>query len=150
MPIRSIATLALLCGFFPSGALAQSWRAQGEGSAVVAGSLIEGELAGLRFSCTPQGVETRLTHNGATFDRQREHSVVLSVDGAARVLSMRAVPGQAGDDFVRRDAAEAAVPLLRALAAGREVEVSAPSGRYSLPLAGSARALSALEAGCAL
>lgn len=131
-----------------SGAQAQGWRAEGEGSGIVAGTVVEGALAGLRLSCADGGIEIRLTHNGAAFERGREHTVIVTVDGVPHILAMQATSGTAGDDFLTAQGWNAAEPLLSALARGREVEVSGPSGRYRLPLSGSARSILALREGC--
>ena len=144
----------LACGFFLAAVLpaaAQEWTTRGAGEAFEAGSLVDGQMAGILMRCEPGGaVEIRLTHNGAVFDRAREHTIVLSVDGMATMLSARAVestrPGD--DDFVASGALSAIDAFLSALARGRSLEVSAPSGRYTLGLAGSSRAVAGLRERC--
>jgi hypothetical protein len=129
-------------------ALAQDWAFRaGQGAA---GSLAEGELAGVVLRCREGVQELHLTHNAAAFDHERTHTIVLSVDGTAFPFEARAQPSErtGDDDFVAMTDTAALAPLLAALAKGKAVEVSAPSGRYTLGLSGSSAALSAFARAC--
>ena len=149
---RSFIAVALPLLIAGSPALAQGWTSMAAADGVTqAGTLVDDALAGLRFECAAGGpVRTIVSHNGVRFDRARAHTVVLSVDGLATVLTMTARDSaRPGDDDLGRDDPGAAVrPLIDALASGSDLEVSAPSGRYRLSLSGSSRALSALRAAC--
>lgn len=144
-------TLATLLVTLSVTSASAEWATREGAGGFEAGTMIEGQMAGLVLRCAqPQGLELALTHNGAVFDRNREHTIVVSVDGTATLLSARAVEGQRNgdDDFVHRPARGALDPLLSSLARGRQVEISAPSGRYVLPLSGSSRAIAALRERC--
>ncbi len=127
------------------------WGTREGAGGVEAGTVIEGRLAGLLLRCGGAGgAALVLTHNGAVFDRDRDHTIVVSIDGTATLLSARAMAsGRFGDDdFVHHAAPGALEPLLSSLARGREVEISSPSGRYALALSGSSRAIAAFRQGC--
>lgn len=132
-------------------AAADGWTSRVEAERAVAGTTVGGELAGLRLECVPGGpVRTVLSHNGRRFERGREATVVLSVDGMAQILRMQpSDSARAGDDDLsRQDEPTAAAALADALAAGRTLEISGPAGRYAMSLSGSSRALTALRAAC--
>lgn len=133
------------------GPAAADWATRESGGRIEAGTRIDGAFAGLLLRCGGPGrVELLLTHNGAVFDAGRSHTIVVSVDGTASVLSARArASGRPGDDdFVHEATMADLEPLLLALARGRSVELSAPSGRYVLELAGSGRAIEAFRSRC--
>lgn len=148
------AGLALLCALFAglsasSEAKAQGWATRPD--APIAGTLIEGTFAGLRVECTGAGrVRIVVSHSGRRFDPGRAHTVVLSIDGAATILEMRAASsGRDGDDDLAHETdMRGAAPLLDALGAGRAVEISGPAGRYTLGLSGSSRALATVRTAC--
>ena len=149
---RSLQVAAVLCLALnaPVPAAAE-WATRETNGRLEAGTSVDGALAGLLLRCPAPGrMELVLTHNGAVFDRDLDHTIVISVDGTATLLTARAAQGErAGDDdFVYSGTTVDLDPLLVALARGRIVEISAPSGRYSLPLAGSSRAISAFRDGC--
>lgn len=144
----TLATLLIVLSAAPASA---EWATREGAGGFEAGTTIEGQMAGLVLRCAePQGMELALTHNGAVFDRNREHTIVVSVDGTATLLSAHAFPGAraADDDFVHWPARGGLDTLLSALARGRQVEISAPSGRYTLPLSGSSRAIAAFRERC--
>ena len=144
----SILVLAnLLAAFSPAAATAQEWRADG----ARAGFAVSGRLAGLVFECAPGGaLRTVVAGNGARFPEERDMTLVLSVDGVARLSSVRAEPDPSGGSrFVRLDPKAEIEPLLAALRRGRVLEVSSPAGTTTLPLKGSERALTQLLARCA-
>lgn len=152
-----------LCGLFllalgaaslagEGAAAAQEWRSAGTGAAVRAFYTQGGRPAGIEFACEAGGsIRTLVAGNGARFGGDRERTLVLSVDGVARVALVRAEPepNGGGSRFVRRDPAAALGPFLDQLAKGRELEVSAPAGALRLPLRGSGKAIAALRKGCA-
>ena len=154
-PHRLRACLALLL-FWGSGAeAAGSWIA-GRGNAAAgarsAGYGANGVFEGLWFSCEAAGpgvLRLIVAGPGWRFDHALDQTVVASVDGTAYLFSTRpeARP-EGGDRLVRAAPAAEFEPLIAALAKGRRVEISAPAGRYSLPLGGSGKALAALKAGC--
>lgn len=131
---------------FAQAALAQEWRAQGP----LAGFTLAGKPAGLVFECAPGGrLRTLVAGNGAGFPGDRDLTLVLSVDGTARLLPVRAEADPAGGSrFARSDSLAEAEPLLAALRRGRSLEVSSPAGRMVLPLRGSERALAQLLTRC--
>ncbi len=149
--MRRIAILvALLLAAGSAGA--QEWRSAGMGEGARAFFAQGGRAAGVEIACLPGGqLEVRAAGNGARFPRDRDVTVVLSVDGTAYAGSAR-VEDEArggGSRFVRTVAREEANALLAALRRGRSVEVSSPAGFIRLPLTGSGRALGALAPGCA-
>lgn len=144
--VRAFAALVILAA---GGTARAEWATREAAGGLEAGTLVDGRFAGLLLRCPAPGrLQIVLTHNGAAFDRAREHTLSLSVDGVATLLPARAVAGTDGDDFVHEGAPAALEPLTAALARGRDVEIAAPSGRYTLPLAGSSRALEAFAQAC--
>ncbi|WP_182084266.1 hypothetical protein [Aureimonas sp. ME7] len=144
-----IGILAAILGH--SVALAQEWRGAGSKESARAFYVQSGRPAGIQFECVDASrVRTVVAGNGARFSSDREATLVLSVDGTARVSSVRAEdePGGGGSRFVRIDRGADLAAFVASLKRGHKLEVSSPAGSMRLSLAGSSRALSTLEAGC--
>ena len=151
MRYRPISILAILMLVHASEASAQEWRAEGKGTGVRATFTQKGRPAGIQFACIGEGrVRTLVSGNGARFSEDRDLSLILSVDGLARIRSIRAErePNGTGSRFVRTDPVAALEDLFAALRKGKELELSSPAGHWRLPLKGSGNALGALLQQC--
>lgn len=149
LPVCFTALCALPFASAPSSA--QEWRSDGSGSAARAFYTQKGVPAGLQFECLAGNrVRTVVSGTGGRFAPGQEATLVLSVDGLARISRVTAQdePNGPGSRFVRTDAAADLLPLVADLKRGRVLEVSGPAGIVRLALKGSGKALSVLEGGC--
>lgn len=141
--------LGLALSGFPGGACAQQWGADADGAR--AGYKQNGRYAGLLLECGKEGgLRILASGNGANYPADRDMTVILSVDGFARRLTVRAEPEPAGGGsrFAATEPAGEAADLVAALRKGKVLEVSSPAGTIRLPLAGSGKALAALTQAC--
>ncbi|MBC8129114.1 MAG: hypothetical protein H7Y08_02185 [Rhizobiaceae bacterium] len=123
------------------------------GPAEKAGLLLETVYAVLYFSCQGNGRDNlSLIFTG--FDRNLAkdvlHTVAVSIDGTAFLFRTTAEVNEMDDDTSLSVSApfETFRPLIEAMKAGNEAELSSPEGRGTISLEGSGRALAELEAGC--
>ena len=156
MPMPSLPPLAL-AALLGAGvvmpASAAGWRSDASGAgARTAGYADGGGFETIWLSCagsSPGRLTLRFSGFAAGLPLDTAYTVVVSADGIAFLQETRPVPRTGGGHDLARTAAFADVqPLIDALKKGKTVEVSAPAGRTTLPLTGSGKALTALEAGC--
>ena len=143
--------IVCIIGFFTMGAAvpaeAAGWRFDGRQGAL---SFDEGDFRPSLRCVGSRRIAILVPGNGARFDPERSYTVSLSVDGLAFILSTAPAFGSgARTDFMAVAPMTAIEPLLAALAKGREVEVAGPTGRWRLPLSGSAAGVSRLRQACA-
>lgn len=130
-----------------SPARAQSWT----GSDGTAGFAIAGDYTGLSFRCGSDG-EVAMIFSGFPGGLQDGggYTVGVSVDGTAFLYEATARAGEADGTsiLVSRGAPAGLAELIAALRKGRSAEISAPAGRYTIPLTGSGKALESLLRTC--
>lgn len=150
---RLLVAALLTIGTVLPAAAASGWRAQpAAASARSAGYSTGTGFTAIWLSCEglPPG---RLSVNFSGFPAglplDAGYTVVVSANDIAFLQDTRPVARAGGSYDLARSASFADLaPMISALKKGRSVEVSAPAGRVTLPLTGSGKALSALEAGC--
>ena len=137
----ALAALLLACHVPPLRA--QTWA----GSASEAGLSVGGELTGVSFRCLGGG-RTRLIFSGFSSRLQpgTTYTVALTIDGTAYLYATKA--DDSGYALTVEDTASAYASLIEALRKGRSAEVSAPAGRYQVPLRGSGDALARFSRQC--
>lgn len=140
----TMAGAALLAA--PLSAAAQQWRSE-DGRA---GFVADGRFDGLWLGCEGEGVRLVFAAPGWDLDEGAGYTVVANVDGTAFVFSTLAEANRTSgeDELVRHASFAELAGFVAALKAGRSAEISGPTGRYTLPLAGSGRALAELENRC--
>ncbi|SKA18095.1 hypothetical protein [Consotaella salsifontis] len=146
MPIWKILFISIMLAA-SYGAASADWRFRsdaGPGATYFEG----GRMVGLRIECA--GGEPSLVFFGEGWDLQPDmtYSVVALVDDTAFVLPSKVRRRGGERDLVHRADWKETAPLIQALMAGKNVEISTPLGRYTLPLKGSSAALKALRAAC--
>lgn len=145
LPLRSCLFAFVLactasCG---GGASAAGWRfVEGE-----AGLWVDGGFNGLVVGCSGSALSLGFFGFPARFPSETTHSVVVTIDGTARRFRARAGQraGAPGSFLSTSLSGAAAGQFVEALRKGRAAEIATPSGRYDLPLSGSAKALDALK-----
>lgn len=127
---------------------------EGGGPADKAGLVFGSVYDTLYFACQ-RGAGDSLSLIFTGFERSLAkdilHTVAVSVDGTAFLFRTTAEFDEMDEDTILSVEApfDTFRPLIAALKAGKEVEISSPDGRVTASLRGSGKALAELEAGCA-
>lgn len=153
------AFLVLGLGLFLSVLFAGPSRAEGWTSSTSADGQASagygegGDLSAIMLTCEGASAgEIAIVFGGldAGLPADTDYPAVVSADGVAFVMRGRLRPNalRGDNNWVRVAPLAEAQPMIDALKAGSDAEISTPAGRYRIGLGGSGKALAALGAGC--